>query len=352
MDKEIWTWILNHGPDELLLSISKQLKVKIKGFRESNYQKNLTIIKDKLIQQMVSTKNIFKLKIFVNQWINETENGIIFRNKKMEFLYEYVLIEKQKSLLILLSLISSPNDDEHFTGVALYNKLKQSVQLPELEKNLIFIQDHEEQQKLVDGKISKLESTISENSKLIKSKEEKINTLLNQQKHQKQEIEKLKKELDNINQLLEESINESINNKKTVDTKQSLINNLEKELNNLKDQLKLAKSTIQSFSEVAPSLNSHLSTIQEEKVVLLIGNKSNKGITNKLKSQGYKVIICNDTESMRSHIHVPYIWIIEYQISSKLKWHIRNLPQFKNMTTIQDHTELKQITNRLLKGEI
>ncbi|MBA4603444.1 coiled-coil domain-containing protein [Thermoactinomyces mirandus] len=353
MDKEIWTWILKNIPDEQLILLSKQIKVKIAGFRETSFRKNISLIKDKLVQQMVNNRNILKVKGVFNQWLNEHEEWIIFRSKKVEFLFEYVLIEKSKALLVLLSLVSSQNNDEYLTGIALYNQLKLSNRLNELEKIVSSFKDSEDKQKELEERIRKLELIINEKSKNLEMKKEKIRFLMEEQNNLKQTIESSQKESDETKQLLRKTLDELSNVKTNLEAKTCLINDLEEKNKNLKEELEKKESIIRSLDEKTPVLPSDLpQPNHKEKTVVLIGNELRRKIKNKLESHGFAVKICRDLENMNLCMDCDYIWLIEYQISTRLKRELQKLPCFGNITMIEDHLRLVELTDKLIKGEI
>lgn len=353
MDKDIWAWVLKNIPDEQLIQLSKPIKVKISGFRETSFRKNMSLIKDKLVQQMVSNKNILKVKEVFNQWINDHDEWIIFRSKNVEFLFEYLLIERSKALPVLLSLISSKNNDEYLTGVALYNQLKLSNQLHELELDVQLFKDTEEQQKELEERISKLKININEKSKILELKEGKIQSLLEKQNSLKQTLENTQKELDKTKQLLSKSLAELSNKKTDLETKISQISSLEEENTNLKEELEKKETTIHSLNENTPMLHSDLHhPNHKEKTIMLIGDELCRNLKNKLESHGYTLKICRDLESMNSCMDCDYIWLIEYQISTRLKRKLQKLPCFENITMIEDHLGLVELTDKIIKGEI
>ncbi|WP_044640138.1 hypothetical protein [Risungbinella massiliensis] len=352
MDKEIWTWILHHIPDEQLVHISKKLKIKIPGFRESNYQKNMALIKDRLIQQATTTKNILKIKGEINQWCNEQDQWLIYRNKKIDFLYEYVSIEKSKTVAVLASLLSSSYHDQYLAGVALYDQLKQSNMLPELGQAFLSFENTEDKIKMLEEKISKYVSSLEEKTQTLESKEKRIHSLTELQKSQKQSLEKLQQELDDVKQMLDVTMKASSQKDTIIDDKQSVISTLEEENSKLKDQLELAKATLLSYKEAASSLSPPLpNQNQEKKSILLIGNRPRK-VIDKLQSHGFSVTICNDLSSIKTNCDCDYIWLIEYQVSFKLKRDIQKILGFEKMICIQDHNELVKLTDELLERKI
>lgn len=352
MDREIWSWILNKLSNEQLIFISQQLKIKIPGFRESNYKKNLGVIKDKLIQQAINKKNILKIGSVCNQLVNENTKWLMFREKGVDFLFEYILMEKNLILPVFLSLLSSPNSEQYLTAVTLFDKLKEVNQLTELE-NIDSDNDNNNQNNILKEKIRDLELNIKEKNKEIANKEKKVILLQEQQIRQKQLLDAIQKEMIEIKHLLEKNSNEITEKDEEIKRKQESIFSLNEKTRYLEEELESTKSIISFYEEQAASLVSKCSDInQYDSTMLLIGNKPNMKVMNKFESVGYKVNICNDLESINSYINCNRIWLIEYQVPSRLKREIQKLPCFKNITIIQDHNELLTMIDKLIKGEI
>ncbi len=351
MDKETWTWILKNIDDDLLLHIVEKLKISVSGFRKRNYKKNLSIIKNRLIQEAISSKNILKLREGFNQSISEDERWIMFRNKSLDFLYEYILIENIQALPILLSLMSSPKNDEYYTGINLYERLKQSNQLSKLET--MYPQNGKNEKEKVDltEKINELKSKIKEKNQVVGSKEKEIILLKGKEKDYKDMIEILNKELEETKQLLDQMTIELSEKNVTIESREKYICSLEEEIKNLRKELDLAREMISSYNEAASSL-SPLEPYNDQKAILIIGLELNSRLEKKLESLGYIVSVSNKLEEINQYIDYQYIWLIEYQISLKLKHEIQKCPYFERVRVITEYSQLIRLTDQLEKGEI
>lgn len=119
MSVPAWKWLLTALDEELLIAIAKSLKVRIPGFRGSNWEKSVKLLRPRLIQDMLLPRKLLLLYDAADTEVQKDPDLLALRE-----LTEQQLLEQVPSQLapapVLLSLLSSPEESIAELGEVLY----------------------------------------------------------------------------------------------------------------------------------------------------------------------------------------------------------------------------------------
>ena len=120
-----WKWVLNVADDSLLVSTAKSCQVRIAGFRGSNWEKNLALLRPRVVQELLTVENLPKLGPSVDAQLKDDAEAQAIRKLSEEQLLQQVP-QQITPVRALLALLSSSEPEVAAVGEALYQQWQEN----------------------------------------------------------------------------------------------------------------------------------------------------------------------------------------------------------------------------------
>jgi len=119
-----WKWTLTALEDEKLSAIAKTLKVRVPGFRGSNWEKQLPLLRPQIVQNLLSSKMFLGLGPAIDAIVQESELAEI--RELTERRIDGAGPDKWAPPQVFLSLLSSPEAEAVELATCLYDQWEES----------------------------------------------------------------------------------------------------------------------------------------------------------------------------------------------------------------------------------
>ena len=100
---ELWKYILENMNDEELFSLSKNLNVKVQGFRQISLNSQFRLLKPKLISALITPLRLKDIKKYIWKKIGDTDFSTrILEKTEVQLLEEITNISKATEIFTIL----------------------------------------------------------------------------------------------------------------------------------------------------------------------------------------------------------------------------------------------------------